>query len=449
MSLKHYRNQSKQLLKSLKAGDAEAAERVAKNLPRVSGCSVEEVLSAEVGLQEVQHVVAREAGYAQWSELTDGNGARFEDLVRLTDAEICDLLKEVEWRDLATALKQLDVGAVSQSHQAVLGLLDHTSDRVRNFLLEEVRFTDATQREVAEAQERILAAAERLGEEGRLPWPPGTERRVKAPAPKPPPTVPAQLQWRSRRLESLKPDQVREMVYGLATMVEASGITSLEALAEGCKSEILAEGIRLAVDGTEPALLREIIEVRADTYLRYLDTRRRVVIEGVASICRGDNPRITQHKAKSCYVVEAEGDFREPEGTVELALRRLQETPASEMTLHELTEFLRDLSWIAHRANAVAPEGLGVLLALADAVDDPLLESGLRLLAELERTPTPLTEEYRERTDSLVGRMEKQKERELVAAHLSHRLATSGLSAVQEGKLGSALDRVLDAAAGD
>ena len=313
MSLKHCHNQSKQLLKALQADSVEAAERVAKNFPRLSGCSAEEVVAAKVGLQEAEHVVARENSYGQWADLPGVGAAGFEDLVRLTDADINALLRNVEQLDLVTAIKQLDTGAVSKRHQACLGLLQHVSERVRQYMLDEVEYLDVSDQEVEEAQGRILAQAESLGEKGQITWPPGTQKAVVAPE-TPLPVVPSEVRLLSQPLASLAPEQVRQVIHGLANMAEAYGIISIEASLDGCSSDFIAEGVRLAVDGTEQVLLRDLVETRADTLLRYLDTRQRMIIEGSAAIATLDNPRIVQHKVRSIYVVESEEEYRDPEG---------------------------------------------------------------------------------------------------------------------------------------
>ena len=94
-SVKHFRHEAKALLRALEAGDAEAARRVSHNLPRLSGASVPDVLAADVGLQEIQHVIAREQGYTQWAELIHGGEPRFESITELADADIRVLLNEV------------------------------------------------------------------------------------------------------------------------------------------------------------------------------------------------------------------------------------------------------------------------------------------------------------------------------------------------------------------
>lgn len=65
-SLRHLKNEAKDLHKALKAGDAEVAVRVRQHLPSLDRG---EKSPEEVGLQEVQHVIAREHGFKNWNVL--------------------------------------------------------------------------------------------------------------------------------------------------------------------------------------------------------------------------------------------------------------------------------------------------------------------------------------------------------------------------------------------
>ena len=61
LSLEYYRKQAKSLLKGVKAGDSEAAERLVRFVPRFSGGRF-----AGVALHDAQLAVAREQGFASW-----------------------------------------------------------------------------------------------------------------------------------------------------------------------------------------------------------------------------------------------------------------------------------------------------------------------------------------------------------------------------------------------
>jgi len=55
-----HRKAAKRLLKALRAGDPEACERVRRVWPN----------AARMTLMRVQHVIAREAGFRNWTDLT-------------------------------------------------------------------------------------------------------------------------------------------------------------------------------------------------------------------------------------------------------------------------------------------------------------------------------------------------------------------------------------------
>jgi ankyrin repeat protein len=66
LDLEHQRKRAKQLRRGHAQGSVEAAERIARQLPRARGWPAERVLAARFTLSEAQLVVAREAGHASW-----------------------------------------------------------------------------------------------------------------------------------------------------------------------------------------------------------------------------------------------------------------------------------------------------------------------------------------------------------------------------------------------
>lgn len=68
LNLRQLKNQSKDLLKAKKAGDLTAAKRL-KVIPRITNATSDEVLAVRVTLMQVQHVIALENGFKNWSSL--------------------------------------------------------------------------------------------------------------------------------------------------------------------------------------------------------------------------------------------------------------------------------------------------------------------------------------------------------------------------------------------
>src|SRR5262245_55464309 len=63
-SLEQLRKQAKDLLKAYRAGDAHAAQRVRDVLPRIADDG-----AGNIVLADVQFVLAREYGFANWADL--------------------------------------------------------------------------------------------------------------------------------------------------------------------------------------------------------------------------------------------------------------------------------------------------------------------------------------------------------------------------------------------
>ncbi|MBT4101129.1 MAG: hypothetical protein HOM68_18085 [Gemmatimonadetes bacterium] len=79
LNVENLRKQAKSLLKQLKSGaegvdTADSVRRVRRSLPRLSQVADQEVLSAEVTLQEAQHVIAVEQGLSNWKQLLSEAG---------------------------------------------------------------------------------------------------------------------------------------------------------------------------------------------------------------------------------------------------------------------------------------------------------------------------------------------------------------------------------------
>jgi ankyrin repeat protein len=68
-SLRSLQNQAKQLLKAYQSGSLPAAESVRGQLSRFAGSSDAKVLSESLTLRDMQHVIAREYGFDQWTDL--------------------------------------------------------------------------------------------------------------------------------------------------------------------------------------------------------------------------------------------------------------------------------------------------------------------------------------------------------------------------------------------
>ncbi len=86
----------------------------------------------------------------------------FEDIVTLDDRSIQQVLREVDMKDLAVALK----GAAGEVKSRIFG---NMSDRAAAILREDLEFMGPVRmREVEEAQQQVVAIIRRLEEAGRI-----------------------------------------------------------------------------------------------------------------------------------------------------------------------------------------------------------------------------------------------------------------------------------------
>ena len=98
-----------------------------------------------------------------------------------------------------------------------------------------------------------------------------------------------------------------------------------------------------------------------------------MAIEGWMSIQAGDNPGIVHMKLGTYFIEESEHEsYLRRERSVGELRDRLRDTPTSRMTLVQMAELYRDMSYVARQ------QGILVLASLADEIDDPVLAVGIR-----------------------------------------------------------------------
>ena len=66
--LKQVKRQAKELLRSHREGSASSCEKL-RVIPRLSHMSDREILNSDISLQEAQHALARDSGYASWADM--------------------------------------------------------------------------------------------------------------------------------------------------------------------------------------------------------------------------------------------------------------------------------------------------------------------------------------------------------------------------------------------
>lgn len=409
-SLEQLKKQAKDLHQAHASGDPEAIALVRQHLPRLSGTSDDQIRQAEVSLQEIQHVLAGEYGFKKWDWLRAVVEVDFDLLVKLSNREIQTLLREVDQKDLVIALKDAS-DAVRQT------LLNQMSERVRSFILQEMVFLrDVTAETVRETRQRILLQVVQLVTQGHIDWPtdagrPATGRPSSALAPR-------LLQLARRDLDDLTPDDLAALWWDLAEQARRDGILSLEPAADQCVSSYVKEGLRLAVDGTEPDLIADILKQRSEfALLPRRRTRSSMVLEGLVATMAGDSPHIVHHKLGALYRTEPSeppGDLREV--PVDELAARLREKPFAELSYEQIDALLTDMAHLARRQSVQA------LRPLIAAAGDPLLRQGLQMICD-QATMGQVVKD-------LEGRIREDLRQE----QARHRMVAAGVGAIQWGK---------------
>ncbi|HJP31712.1 MAG: FliG C-terminal domain-containing protein [Candidatus Latescibacteria bacterium] len=409
-NLEFLKKQSKQLRQAFADGEADAASRIRQYLPRAGKLTDDELQGMELSLQEAQHALACEYGCAKWEELLAAvnGGGGFDALVHMTDRETQILMREVDQADLVRAL----VGAPEPVVERFLG---NMSERVREFIGSEIEFVgDLPAAEIDDARTRLLAQVRSLPE--WITWPPDASDTPSSTSP-PPPDDP-RLDHIARPLLELSEEELAGTIRALADRARKLGILSLEACIRGLRGTLLTEGIRLTVDGTEPALVVDMLEIRAATILRNRTIRGHMAIEGWMAIQSGDNPAIVAQKLTTYFVEEPVDEVaprREP--TADDLAAMLRQTPMHLMTLAQLVEFFRDMAFLARHRGVIA------LAPIVDLVGEPILSAAMAESvqanpggARLMEVMQPLLQEQR------------------VALHRRHCLVIKGMAGIQAGK---------------
>lgn len=411
-SLEQLKKQAKELRSGFAGGDSACLARVGQHLPRLSGAPDEQLRGAEVSLQDCQHVVAREYGFDSWNWLHAVVEVDYDLLARLTDRELQTLMREVDEKDLVIAMK-------AASEPLKDGFRGNTSERVWNFLREHMEFLGPMPaEEVREAQRRVLTVAARLGAAGQINWPGANGER---PAPEGKPSLAPDEGLRdllSRPLLGQTTEQIAATWEAVAEQARRAGILSLEPLEPGIADPLAREGLRLAIDGTEPDLIADILGTRLS---RAIVPRQRqrglMVIEGLMGLQSGDNPRIIFEKLGAFYLEQQSeaGLAARDEITVEDLQQRLREAPFARMSWEQIATLFTDMGYLARR------QGIRALQPLRGHVGDAILEHGLQMVVD-ETYP-----------DQVMATLETELAAQVAAIEAWGRMVIAGTRAIQEG----------------
>ena len=93
------------------------------------------------------------------------------------------------------------------------------------------------------------------------------------------------------------------MVVQLSEIARAEGLLALEEVVDDMAhvDDRLRYGLQLAVDGTDPDIIEEMLTTQARTLVQNLETRCQMIVAGVRAIQNDENPRIVNHRLMSFY----------------------------------------------------------------------------------------------------------------------------------------------------
>ena len=184
----------------------------------------------------------------------------------------------------------------------------------------------------------------------------------------------------------------------------------------------MREALQLAVDGTEPALIEDLLKMRIRTRQRRLETRAEMLVEGLLGIMAGLNPGIIAHMLSAYYAAGTECEDRSDAVTGAQLAARLQQTPVAALDYSGLNALLTDMALVARKESIAALEPVCQGLEGMRDMDAELLRRGLELMLASEGT------------DPLRTALNTQAHVRLEGMADSHRMILTGIIMVQAGK---------------
>ena len=99
-------------------------------------------------------------------------------------------------------------------------------------------------------------------------------------------------------LESFPPEikSASTLFFELAYKAKQQGLLPLEADLGTVKDPFIKQGLRLILDGTDPELVKSIMDSALAKRLREMKATYEAVITGVLSVQAGDNPMIVRER---------------------------------------------------------------------------------------------------------------------------------------------------------
>ena len=156
-------------------------------------------------------------------------------------------------------------------------------------------------------QLRIIAQIVQLRERDRIVWPPKPAEKKKPAAAKRRPAKKV-LDQQARIAKSAKKtlgemsyEEIDQLLLDMADTTRREGILALNQTGEEAVDGYVGMAVKLVVDGTEPALIVDMMKTWMRSLMHEHEVKYQKVIEGMLSIQAGDNPRVVEHKVSLIY----------------------------------------------------------------------------------------------------------------------------------------------------
>jgi len=169
-----------------------------------------------------------------------------------------------------------------------------------------------------------------------------------------------------------------ELLTDLSTIAESKGLLALEERIDAIHEPFIRKGIRLIMDGTDPELVRHILEAGKKSILIGEEIRHDITIFGAIKILEGSNPRIIDSTRK---------DFSKP--------------GAHPMSIEELSRSFADMAEQARREGLLSLEDY--LYPSGEDENNDEGETGAAPEAQPDSSSTGLKMEEGETIDVSIG----------------------------------------------
>ena len=359
------------------------------------------------------------AGQIEWVGGVDitafaADVALFEEAIERVDF---DLLAGLDDRGAQTLLRMVD--------QVRERFSRNMSARVRGFIESEIELSQADSNYSKSVRRRILIQTGGLAARGLLQWPTGNASMPEAQG--------AQYavsedvtELIARSLDQLTANDMADLWLGIANQARKEGILSLQPIEQQAVDPFLREALQLVVDGTEPDLLRDMLQTRlVRAILPQQETRCWMIIEAMMAIQSGDNSGVIRHKMATFYLASSDAmqdNDRSVEPTTDELAAQLQQTPVGKMNFDQVADLLTDLGLLARNEHIAGFKGLPAALEDKRDMSSEVLRRGLELLLA-GAEPNEVMNVLESMVATRLGGLEK-----------AHRMIIEGVAGTQAGR---------------